>query len=49
VTGVETLGTSVDGTRSATEILVRSVKTDGLPFDVNLVILVNNGKIEGFR
>jgi hypothetical protein len=49
VTAVETLGTSVDGTRSATEILMRSVKTDGLPFDVNLVILVNNGKIEGFR
>lgn len=49
IVSVETLGTHVDGTRSATEILLRAEKTDGLPFEVNLVILVDGGKIEGFR
>jgi hypothetical protein len=49
VTSVETLGTSVDGTRSATEILLRTEKDDGLPFEVNLVILVEGNTIEGFR
>jgi hypothetical protein len=49
ILSVETLGTSVDGSRSATEILLRAEKTDGLPFEVNLVILVDGGTIEGFR
>jgi hypothetical protein len=49
VLSVQTLGTSVDGTRSATEILLKTEKTDGLPFEVNLVILVDGGQIEGFR
>jgi hypothetical protein len=49
IVSVETLGTHVDGTRSATEILLRAEKTDGLPFEVNLVILVDGGQIEGFR
>jgi hypothetical protein len=49
VVGVETLGTSVDGNRSATEILLKTEKTDGLPFEVNLVILVDGNQIEGFR
>lgn len=49
IVSVETLGTSVDGSRSATEILMRAEKTDGLPFEVNLVILVDGGQIEGFR
>jgi hypothetical protein len=49
VVGVETLGTSVDGIRSATEILLKTEKTDGLPFEVNLVILVDGNQIEGFR
>jgi hypothetical protein len=49
VTSVETLGTSVDGTRAATEILLRTEKDDGLPFEVNLVILVDGSTIEGFR
>lgn len=49
ITSVETLGTSVDGTRSATEILLRTEKDDGLPFEVNLVILVDGNTIEGFR
>ena len=49
ITSVETLGTAVDGNRSATEILLRAEKSDGLPFEVNLVILVDGNKIEGFR
>jgi hypothetical protein len=49
IVSVETLGTHVDGARSATEILLRAEKTDGLPFEVNLVILVDGGQIEGFR
>jgi hypothetical protein len=49
IVSVETLGTSIDGSRSATEILLRAEKTDGLPFEVNLVILVDGGTIEGFR
>jgi hypothetical protein len=49
VTGVETLGTSVDGTRSATEVLLHTVNTDGNPFEINLIILVNGNQIEGFR
>jgi hypothetical protein len=49
VTGVETLGTSVQGTRSATEVLLHTVNTDGNTFDINLIILVNGNQIEGFR
>jgi hypothetical protein len=49
VTGVETLGTEVDGSRSATEVLMRAENTDGLAFAINLVILVDGGQIEGFR
>ena len=49
VVGVETLGTSVDGNRSATEILLKTEKNNGLPFEVNLVILVDGNQIEGFR
>jgi hypothetical protein len=49
VTSVKTLGTSVDGSRAATEILMRTEKDDGLPFEVNLVILVDGSTIEGFR
>ena len=49
VDSVDVLGTSVDGTRSATEILMHYQREDGIPFAINLVILVNDGKIEGFR
>ena len=49
VRDVETLGTEVDGTRSATEIMLMAENTDGLAFGINLVILVDGGKIEGFR
>lgn len=46
---VETLKTQVDGSRSATEIMMITENTDGVPFTINLVILVDGGKIEGFR
>lgn len=46
---IETLKTEVDGTRSATEIMVMAENADGLGFGINLVILVDGGKIEGFR
>ncbi|HET8784110.1 MAG TPA: hypothetical protein VFM38_00630 [Candidatus Limnocylindrales bacterium] len=49
VDSVDVLGTSVDGPRSATEILMHYQREDGIPFAINLVILVNDGKIEGFR
>ena len=49
VKSVDTLGTAVDGSRSATEVLLHAEKSDGLPFEVNLVILVDGGTIEGFR
>jgi hypothetical protein len=49
VTGVETLGTAVDGQRSATEVLLHTVDTTGNAFDINLIILVNGNTIEGFR
>ena len=35
--------------RSATEILMNYQREDGIAFAINLVILVNDGKIEGFR
>ena len=48
VESVEVLGTTVDGPRSATEILMNYQRED-IAFAINLVILVNDGKIEGFR
>ena len=49
IDSVDVLGTSVDGKRAATEILMHYQREDGIPFAINLVILVNDGKIEGFR
>lgn len=49
IQSVETLKTDVDGKRSATEILMLAENSEGLPFGINLVILVDDGKIEGFR
>lgn len=46
---VEVLGTQVDGARSATEILMQYQSEEDIPFAINLVILVDGGKIEGFR
>jgi hypothetical protein len=49
VAQVEVLGTDIDDKRSATEILMKAENADGMPFAINLVILVDSGKIEGFR
>ena len=49
VQSIETLKTEIDGTRSATEIMMMAENADGLGFGINLVILVDGGKIEGFR
>lgn len=46
---VQVLGTSVDGPRSATEILMQFEREDGISSAINLVILTDDGKIEGFR
>jgi hypothetical protein len=46
---VEVLGTHVAETRSATEILMQFKNEDGIPLAINLVVLVDGGKIEGFR
>lgn len=46
---VEVLGTHVAGPRSATEILMQFKNDQDLPLSINLVILVDGGKIEGFR
>ena len=46
---IEVLGTHVAGQRSATEILMQYKNDQDLPLTINLVILVDGGKIEGFR
>ena len=46
---VEVLGTHVAGRLSATEILLQYRSDEDLPRSINLVILVDGGKIEGFR
>jgi hypothetical protein len=49
ITEVETLGTHVDGTRSATEVVMQGTTTTGVPISINLVILTDGNTIEGFR
>lgn len=49
VNKIEVLGTAADGPRSATEILMQYQREDGISTAINLVILVDDGKIEGFR
>jgi hypothetical protein len=46
---VEVLGTHVAGAMSATEILMQYKSDEDVPRSINLVILVDGGKIEGFR
>ncbi len=46
---VEVLGTHVAGQQSATEILMQYKNDGDIPLSINLVILVDGGKIEGFR
>jgi hypothetical protein len=49
VTKVETLSTHVDGTRSATEIVMQGTTSGGVPISLNLVVLSDGTAIEGFR
>lgn len=49
ITGVETLSTHVDGSRSATGIVMQGTTTGGVPISINLVILSDGNTIEGFR
>jgi hypothetical protein len=46
---VEVLGTHVFGERSATEIVMQYKTDEDIPRSINLVILVDGGRIEGFR
>ena len=49
ITAVDTLGTHVDGTRSATEVVMQGTTTEGTPISINLIILADGNAIEGFR
>lgn len=49
VTSVETLATMQDGTRSATEIVIRAKTSAGNPLIINLVVHVDANKIVNFR
>ena len=49
VTSVETLATMLDGTRSATEIIVTGRTTDGNVVVFNLVVHVDDSQIVNFR
>ncbi len=49
ISSVETLSTSVDGTRTATAVVLKAVTTANVPIAMNLVILNDGGTIEGFR
>ncbi len=49
VQSVETLSTYVDGPRTATELVMTGLSTEGLPVSVNLVVHVDAGQIASFR
>lgn len=49
VASVETLSTQVDGTRTATAVVIKATTTTGMPIAINLVILADGATIEGFR
>lgn len=49
ITKVETLSTHVDGTRTATEIVMMGTTSGGVPISLNLVVLSDGTAIEGFR
>ena len=49
ISSVETLGTHVDGPRSATEVVMQGTTTTGAPISLNLIILTDGNTIEGFR
>jgi hypothetical protein len=49
ISAVDTLGTHVDGPRSATEVVMQGTTTAGAPISLNLIILTDGNAIEGFR
>lgn len=49
ITSVDTLGTVMDGTRSATEIIIHGTASGGQNIVVNLVVHADNGVIVNFR
>ena len=49
VTNVETLSTMVDGSRTATEIVMSGPTETGVPVTVNLIVHVDDGQIASFR
>jgi hypothetical protein len=49
ISSVETLSTHVDGSRSATGIVMQGTTTTGVPISINLVVLADGNTIEGFR
>ncbi len=49
VTSVDTLGTILDGDRSATEIVIHGSASSGQGIVINLVVHANNGVIVNFR
>lgn len=49
ISAVDTLGTHVDGSRSATEVVMQGTTTEGTPISINLIILADGNAIEGFR
>jgi hypothetical protein len=49
IQAVETLSTYVDGPRTATELIMSGLATNGTPVSVNLVVHVDGGKIASFR
>jgi hypothetical protein len=49
IQSVETLSTVADGPRTATELVMTGLSTDGIPVSVNLVVHVDGGQIASFR
>lgn len=49
IQSVETLSTYVDGPRTATELVMTGLSTEGIPVSVNLVVHVDAGQIASFR
>jgi hypothetical protein len=49
VEGVETLGTYIDGPRTATVLVIHGRDVERNPFSINLVVLTQDGKIVRLR
>jgi hypothetical protein len=49
VSSVDTLGTYADGPRTATALILHGSTTDNSPFNINLVVVTQNGSIVRLR